>query len=298
MSGRKLARLARRIANSLCRRPDDKMITESAVHPSHFHVQSFRVACLPENQDAPRDLPYRDYVCLGPRLAVRRRTGPAEAGRPRRARRRPHRSSPIRRSPIKLPALFNDASFEAFRKQLGEVAAKKDRAGLAKLVVAQGFFWDGEKGNQADAKKSGVDNLAQAIGLAGKQPVGWDMLQGMALDPTASAYPGKQGVICAPGRSAIRRKAARRTRQVDRHRSGRLGLSAGHRYRGPLGAARRRSGSGEARHEPRPRHGRPQGARRPRPDRCRWSGSRCPPARSASCPPTRCRRSATTRSAT
>ena len=99
---------------------------------------------------------------------------------------------------IKLPALFNDASFEAFRKQLSEIAAKKDRAALAKMVVAQGFFWDGEKGNQADAKKSGVDNLAQAIGLSGKQPIGWDMLQGMAQDPTAAAYPGKQGVVCAP----------------------------------------------------------------------------------------------------
>jgi hypothetical protein len=99
---------------------------------------------------------------------------------------------------IKLPPLFNDASFEAFRKQLGEIASKKDRAGLAKMVVAQGFFWDGEKGNQADPKKSGVDNFAQAIGLIGNKPVGWDMLQGMALDPTAASYPGKQGVICAP----------------------------------------------------------------------------------------------------
>ncbi len=71
---------------------------------------------------------------------------------------------------IKLPALFNDPSFEAFRKQLGEIAGKKDRAALSKLVVAQGFFWDGEKGNQADPKKSGIDNLSQVIGLAGKQP--------------------------------------------------------------------------------------------------------------------------------
>ncbi len=89
-------------------------------------------------------------------------------------------------------------SFEAFRKQLGEIAGKKDRAGLAKLVVTQGFFWDGEQGEQADKKKSGPDNLSAAIGLAGKQPVGWDMLQAYAQDPTASAYPGKQGVICAP----------------------------------------------------------------------------------------------------
>lgn len=99
---------------------------------------------------------------------------------------------------IKVPAPLNDPSFEAFRKQLGEIAAKKDRAALARLVVAQGFFWDGEKGNQADAKKSGLDNLAQAIGLTGKQPVGWDMLQGTAQDPTGAPYPGKQGVFCAP----------------------------------------------------------------------------------------------------
>ncbi len=110
----------------------------------------------------------------------------------------PAPAKPYTAIPIKLPAVFNDASFEAFRKQLGEVASKKDRAALSKMVVEKGFFWDGEKGNQADAKKSGIDNLAQIIGLAGKQPVGWDMLQGMAQDPTAGSYPGKQGVICSP----------------------------------------------------------------------------------------------------
>lgn len=99
---------------------------------------------------------------------------------------------------VKIPGPVNDPSFEAFRKQLGEIAAKKDRAGLARLVVAQGFFWDGEKGDQADKKKSGSDNLAAALDLASKQTFGWDMLQGYAFDPTGGAYPGKQGVICAP----------------------------------------------------------------------------------------------------
>ena len=99
---------------------------------------------------------------------------------------------------IKLPAPLNDPSFEAFRKRMGEAADKKDRAALAKMVVPKGFFWDGEKGDQADKKKSGIDNLSAAIGLAGKEPVGWDMLQAYAEDPTASAYPGKQGVVCAP----------------------------------------------------------------------------------------------------
>lgn len=118
---------------------------------------------------------------------------PPQKGPPPPAPARPY--TPIA---VKLPGPISDPSFEAFRKQLGEVAAKKDRAALAKLVVAQGFFWDGEKGDQADKKKSAIDNLSAAMSLGGKQPVGWDMLQGYAQDPSGSAYPGKQGVICAP----------------------------------------------------------------------------------------------------
>src|ERR1700730_18726739 len=45
----------------------------------------------------------------------------------------------------KPPVPYDDAAFVAFRKQLADVAAKKDRAALAKLVVAQGFFWIQDK---------------------------------------------------------------------------------------------------------------------------------------------------------
>ena len=38
------------------------------------------------------------------------------------------------------PLPLNDPSFTAFRNQLGEVAARKDRAALAKMVVPQNFF--------------------------------------------------------------------------------------------------------------------------------------------------------------
>ena len=62
---------------------------------------------------------------------------------------------------------YDDAAFVAFRKQLADVAAKKDRAALAKLVVAQGFFWIQDK-DVADPKKPGIDNLANAVGLAAK----------------------------------------------------------------------------------------------------------------------------------
>src|SRR5258708_31184202 len=59
---------------------------------------------------------------------------------------------------ITLPVAMNDPSFAAFRKQLADVAKRKDRAGLAKLVVAQGFFWAGQKADKAATNKPGIDN--------------------------------------------------------------------------------------------------------------------------------------------
>jgi hypothetical protein len=102
---------------------------------------------------------------------------------------------PVAVAPI-APA--NDPSFDAFRKQLGDVAQKKDRTALSQIVVSQGFFWEGESGDQADAKKSSIDNLAAAIALDDKGGVGWDALNAAAQEPTLEAYGDKKGVMCAP----------------------------------------------------------------------------------------------------
>ena len=88
---------------------------------------------------------------------------------------------------------INDPALEALRKQLGEVAQHKDRAALAKLVVGQGFFWIGEKGDRADKRRSGIDNLAAALGLKNKDGAGWDMLASFADDPTGAPLPEPQG---------------------------------------------------------------------------------------------------------
>jgi hypothetical protein len=95
------------------------------------------------------------------------------------------------------PAPFNDPSFVAFRKQLDDVAQHKDRAALAKLVVAQGFFWIQDK-DYADKRKSGIDNLAKAVDLDAKDGSGWDVLTGFANDPTGAELPDHKGVICGP----------------------------------------------------------------------------------------------------
>ena len=101
---------------------------------------------------------------------------------------------------------MGDASFDAFRRQLADAAAKRDRAALARLVVAQGFFWDRENGNAADKKKSGADNLTTALGLSNKDAAGWDMLAENANDPVTSPSQQHKGAMCTPADPAYNSK--------------------------------------------------------------------------------------------
>src|SRR3954454_1933997 len=95
------------------------------------------------------------------------------------------------------PKPYADQSLAAFRKELAGVAQKKDRAALAKLVVAKDFFWLKETGNAA-GKKTGIEALATALNLAAKDGSGWDMLAEFAKDETAAPYPDRPNTVCAP----------------------------------------------------------------------------------------------------
>ena len=110
----------------------------------------------------------------------------------------PAKAGPYKVVQVSPPQAISDATFEDFRKQMNEAAQRKDRGALAKLVVAQGFFWLRENGDRADKKKSGVDNLAAALGLNNKDSAGWDMLASFADDPTGSPLPERKGTLCAP----------------------------------------------------------------------------------------------------
>jgi hypothetical protein len=105
---------------------------------------------------------------------------------------------PYRPVAIAPPAAMTDPVLEIFRKQLGDVAQKKDRAALAAMVVAQGFFWDRVNRDRADKRKPGIDNLATALGLTNKNSVGWEILFSFTDDPTASASTAHKGALCAP----------------------------------------------------------------------------------------------------
>jgi hypothetical protein len=99
---------------------------------------------------------------------------------------------------ITPPPVVSDPTFEPFRKQLREIAQKKDRAALGKMV-ANDFFWIPEDTDVADKSKPGIENLARALGLDEPNTRGWDALANFAAERTGSKDEQRQGVICAPG---------------------------------------------------------------------------------------------------
>ena len=110
---------------------------------------------------------------------------------------------------VTLPKPVSDPTFATFRKQLLTIAQKKDRAGLAR-IIAQNFFWIPEDEDIADKRKSGIDNLAKAIGLEGNDSPAWETLAAYANETSADPNPNpeRKGVICAPGEPKFEEAAA------------------------------------------------------------------------------------------
>jgi hypothetical protein len=135
--------------------------------------------------------------------------GPSAAGPPGRGGLAPMAPpKPYKPIVVTLPQPYNDPSFGAFRKELGEIAGKKDRTALAGKVVSKGFFWMGEKGDKANKRKSGIDNLAAAIGLDTPDGEGWETLTVAANEATLEPMPDKKGVMCSPAGPVFDQKAA------------------------------------------------------------------------------------------
>jgi hypothetical protein len=108
---------------------------------------------------------------------------------------------------ITLPPALNDPTFDAFRKQLGAIAQKKDRAALAAIVAAN-FFWNPEDTDIADKNKPAIDNLAKALSLDAKDAPGWEALAAYAVESTTMPDPQRPGVFCAPAEPTFDEKAA------------------------------------------------------------------------------------------
>jgi hypothetical protein len=158
------------------------------------------LCALPAQAQAPRpgQLAPGPGQTSGPPGQSPRAQPPAQAGQTAQEQpRQPAPPKPYKAIPVTPAQPYNDPSFVAFRKQLGDIAGRKDRAALARLVV-RNFFWMGEKGDKADKKKSGIDNLAAAIELDNTDGSGWQGLAEAADEVTLEPVPQRKGIMCAP----------------------------------------------------------------------------------------------------
>jgi hypothetical protein len=118
---------------------------------------------------------------------------------------------PYKEIAVTLPQPSNDPSFEAFLKQLADIAMKKDRAALARMVVPANFFWigvvNGREGDKTNKRKPSVENLAAAIELDDKEGSGWAFLAEAAKEPSLEPMQQKRGVSCSPAGPTYDEKA-------------------------------------------------------------------------------------------
>lgn len=108
---------------------------------------------------------------------------------------------------VKPPKASAESGFDAFRKQLADVAGRKDKEALKALIAAKVFHLDAEGKDKADKDKSGVDYLSELLDLDGGEAFGWDSLAATAREPTADPLAQHQGVICGPGAPSYDDKA-------------------------------------------------------------------------------------------
>ena len=151
--------------------------------------------------------------------------------KPRHPRPRNRRSSnppwrrrrPTRALAVTPPKSSNDPTLAAFRQQLIAIAQKKDRAALARLVLARDFFWLKEDGNAA-GKKSGIEALATALSLAAKDGSGWETLGDLRRGRQRAGLSGPPEHCLLSGRPRLQDRGSGKACRDDQDRHRRVGL--------------------------------------------------------------------------
>ena len=173
--------------------------------------------------------------------------GTGRAAATARNRRNSGASKPYK--PVRSPRRSR-STIRASRRSASSSARSPRRrtARRSPALVAQNFFWMGEKGDKADKKKPGIDNLAKAIQLDGKDAAGLgDARRGLPpIRPARRFRIARTRSARRPIRPSMRR-SFEALAQVDRHRGRRLGLSDAGRPRGARRPAAQFAGGREAR---------------------------------------------------
>jgi hypothetical protein len=111
---------------------------------------------------------------------------------------KPALESPYKPVPITATPALADPSFAAFQQQLAAAAKDRIYGRLERLVVPEGFFWDGDFAGRFDAKRTPAENVAAAIGLEHEDGSGWTSLARFAAVADAAPPGAHPGVVCAP----------------------------------------------------------------------------------------------------
>ena len=159
----------------------------------------------------------------------------------------PAPATPYKPVAIVLPQPTTDASFEAMRKQLGEAAERKDRAAMARLVVAQGLLL-GPRERQR--RRQAQIRLRQSVSGARPRQQGGRRLGHVVRLCRGSgrlAFARPQGRDVRARRSGLRRPGIRRTHQDDEYRPDGMGLSGVGRARSACHGASQRPGDRQTR---------------------------------------------------
>src|SRR5829696_4166111 len=105
---------------------------------------------------------------------------------------------PYKTVAVTVPNIPRDPSFDTFRKELGDIAKRKDRAALGQRIVARDFFWERDFSGGFEPTRSSLDNLSTALMLDADDGSGWEVLAGFAGETGAGPLPGRSPIICAP----------------------------------------------------------------------------------------------------
>jgi hypothetical protein len=97
---------------------------------------------------------------------------------------------------VSIPKGPNDMSLSVFRSKLFELARKKDKDALGKMIVRD-FFWERDFGGGFDRKLSAFSNFERALNLNAETGAGWRYLAAFA-EQLPGPHASKRGVICAP----------------------------------------------------------------------------------------------------
>jgi hypothetical protein len=110
---------------------------------------------------------------------------------------------PYKTVAVTLPAAARDAALDNLRKELGEIAKRKDRAALASRIMPKDFFWERDFSGSFDSNKPSIDNLIAALSLDDDDRSGWESLATFAAETSAGPLPGRPTVICTPATPQI-----------------------------------------------------------------------------------------------